>query len=35
LLRIAAGEIEVAPEHQLLAPTLVRSEALAALYGAA
>jgi predicted nucleic acid-binding protein len=35
LLRIAAREIEVAPEHQLLAPTLVRSQALAALYGAA
>ena len=35
LLRIAAGEIEVAPEHQLLAPTLVRSQALANLYRAA
>jgi predicted nucleic acid-binding protein len=35
LLRIAAGEIEVAPEHQLLAPTLVRSRALSALYEAA
>jgi predicted nucleic acid-binding protein len=35
LLRIAAGEIEVAPAHQLLAPTLVRSQALAALYEAA
>ena len=35
LLRIAAGEIEVAAEHQLLAPTLVRSQALDALYGAA
>jgi indolepyruvate ferredoxin oxidoreductase alpha subunit len=35
LLRIAAGEIQVAPEHQLVAPTLVRSQALAALYGAA
>jgi predicted nucleic acid-binding protein len=34
LLRIAAGEIEVAAEHQLVAPTLVRSQALAALYGA-
>jgi predicted nucleic acid-binding protein len=32
LLRIAAGEIEVAPGHQLVAPTLVRSKALAALY---
>jgi len=35
LLGIAAGEIEVAPGHQLLAPTLVRSQALAALYEAA
>ena len=35
LIRIAAGEIEVAAEHQLVAPTLVRSQALAALYGAA
>ena len=35
LLGIAAGEIEVAPEHKLLAPTLVRSQALAALYEAA
>ena len=35
LLRIAAGEIEVAPQHQLVAPTLVRSQALAALYAAA
>ena len=35
LLRIAAGEIEVAPEHTLLAPTLVRSQALAAMYEAA
>jgi indolepyruvate ferredoxin oxidoreductase alpha subunit len=35
LLRIAAGEIEVAPEHQLLAPTLVRSQALATMYRAA
>jgi indolepyruvate ferredoxin oxidoreductase alpha subunit len=35
LLRIAAGEIEVAPEHRLVAPTLVRSQALAALYEAA
>jgi predicted nucleic acid-binding protein len=32
LLRIAAGEIEVAAEHTLVAPTLVRSQALAALY---
>jgi indolepyruvate ferredoxin oxidoreductase alpha subunit len=35
LLRVAAGEIEVAPEHKLVAPTLVRSQALAALYEAA
>jgi predicted nucleic acid-binding protein len=34
LLRVAAGEIDVAPEHQLLAPTLVRSQALSALYEA-
>jgi indolepyruvate ferredoxin oxidoreductase alpha subunit len=35
LLRIAAGELEVAPEHKLVAPTLVRSQALSALYEAA
>jgi predicted nucleic acid-binding protein len=35
LLRIAAREIEVAAEHRLLAPTLVRSQALSALYAAA
>ena len=35
LLRIAAGEVEVAAEHQLVAPTLVRSQALATLYEAA
>ena len=35
LLRIAAGEIEVAREHTLVAPTLVRSQALSALYEAA
>ena len=35
LLRIAAGEVAVAAEHQLVAPTLVRSQALAALYEAA
>ena len=34
LLRIAAGEVEVAAGHQLVAPTLVRSQALAALYAA-
>src|SRR4030095_7196170 len=32
---MAAGEIEVAAEHQLVAPTLVRSQALSALYRAA
>ena len=35
LLGISAGEIDVATEHQLLAPTLVRSQALSALYQAA
>ena len=35
LLRIAAGEIEVSAEHKLVAPTLVRSQALSALYEAA
>jgi indolepyruvate ferredoxin oxidoreductase alpha subunit len=35
LLRIAAGEASVAPEHRLLAPTLVRSQALATVYEAA
>jgi predicted nucleic acid-binding protein len=35
LLRIAAGEVQVADGHQLVAPTLVRSQALAALYAAA
>ena len=35
LLGIAAGELEVAAEHQLVAPTLVRSQALSALYEAA
>ena len=35
LLGIAAGETKVAAEHKLVAPTLVRSQALAALYGAA
>ena len=34
LLRIAAGEIEVAAEHQLVAPTLARSQALSKLYEA-
>jgi predicted nucleic acid-binding protein len=35
LLRIAAGEAMVAAEHKLVAPTLVRSQALAAMYEAA
>jgi indolepyruvate ferredoxin oxidoreductase alpha subunit len=35
LLSIAAGEIEVAAEHELVAPTLVRSQALSTLYEAA
>jgi predicted nucleic acid-binding protein len=35
LLRIAAGEVAVAAEHKLVAPTLVRSQALSALYEAA
>jgi indolepyruvate ferredoxin oxidoreductase alpha subunit len=35
LLGIAAGEIDVAAEHNLVAPTLGRSQALSALYEAA
>ncbi len=35
LLEMASGDIEVAPSHRLFAPTLVRSQALAALYDAA
>jgi predicted nucleic acid-binding protein len=35
LIRIATGEIEVAETHRLFAPTLVRSQALDALYQAA
>ena len=35
LLRIAAGEVEVATEHRLVAPTLVRSQAPSTLYEAA
>lgn len=35
LLQVAAGEIEAADANQLLAPTLVRSQALSALYEAA
>jgi indolepyruvate ferredoxin oxidoreductase alpha subunit len=34
LLRVTAGEIEIASEHELVAPTLVRSQALSALYEA-
>jgi indolepyruvate ferredoxin oxidoreductase alpha subunit len=34
LLRVAAGEVEVAAGHVLVAPTLVRSQALSALYEA-
>ena len=33
--RFHAGEVEVAAEHKLVAPTLVRSQALSALYRAA
>lgn len=35
LLGIAAGELDVHAVHQLVAPTLVRSQALSALYEAA
>ncbi len=35
LLRIVSGEIEVAPGHTLLAPALVRSQAVSALYQSA
>jgi predicted nucleic acid-binding protein len=35
LLRIVAREVEVAAAHQLVAPTLLRSQALSALYEAA
>jgi predicted nucleic acid-binding protein len=34
VLRLAAEEIEVAPEHELLAPTLLRSQTLSALHEA-
>lgn len=34
LLRMASGDIEVASTHRVFAPTLVRSQALAALYDA-
>jgi predicted nucleic acid-binding protein len=32
VLRLAEGEIEVAPEHELLAPTLLRSQTLSRLH---
>ena len=35
LLAVVAGDIEVSPSHQLVAPALVRSQALSALYEAA
>ena len=34
VLHLAAEEIEVAPEHELLAPTLLRSQTLSALHEA-
>jgi predicted nucleic acid-binding protein len=34
VLRLVAEEISVAPEHELLAPTLLRSQALSALHAA-
>jgi predicted nucleic acid-binding protein len=34
VLRLADGELVVHPNHQLVAPSVVRSHALAALYGA-
>jgi predicted nucleic acid-binding protein len=34
VLRLAGDEIEVAPEHELLAPTLLRSQALSTLHEA-
>jgi indolepyruvate ferredoxin oxidoreductase alpha subunit len=33
-IRIAAGEIAVAPEHELVAPTLLRSQVLSTLHEA-
>ncbi|HEY4228390.1 MAG TPA: type II toxin-antitoxin system VapC family toxin [Candidatus Limnocylindrales bacterium] len=33
-IRIASGEITVAPQHELLAPTLLRSQVLSALHEA-
>ncbi len=34
VLRLAAEEVEIAPGHELLAPTLLRSQTLSALRGA-
>jgi predicted nucleic acid-binding protein len=34
VLRLASGEVEVAAEHKLLAPTLLRSQTLSALHEA-
>ena len=34
VLRLVGEEVEVAPEHELLAPTLLRSQALSALHEA-
>src|SRR5215208_3137670 len=34
VLKLAAEELEVAPEHELLAPTLLRSQTLSALHEA-
>jgi predicted nucleic acid-binding protein len=34
VLRLVGEEIDVAPEHELLAPTLLRSQTLSALHGA-
>jgi predicted nucleic acid-binding protein len=34
VIRLVADEIEVAPEHRLLAPTLLRSQTLSALHEA-
>lgn len=34
LLRLVAGGVQVAPEHQIVAPSLIRSEALSLLFDA-
>lgn len=34
VLRLASEEVEVSPEHELLAPTLLRSQVLSALHEA-